>query len=41
VLDRIIAIAKGEAPTITKPEEPKLEAPKSDEVTSENKEESV
>jgi trigger factor len=41
VLDRIIAIAKGEAPTITKPEEPKLEAPKSDEVTSDNKEESA
>ena len=34
VLDRIIAIAKGEAPTITKPEESKT-----DEVTSETKEE--
>ncbi|MEO8395250.1 MAG: hypothetical protein ABI700_19810, partial [Chloroflexota bacterium] len=41
VLDRIIAIAKGEAPTITKPEAPELEAPKTDEVTSENKEEST
>ena len=36
VLDRIIAIAKGEAPTITTPE-----AAKSDEVTSENNEESA
>ena len=37
VLDRIAAIAKGEAPTITTPEEPQS----SDEVTSENKEESA
>ena len=36
VLDRVIAIAKGEAPTITKPEETKP-----DNVTSENKEESA